>query len=103
MTIPQLRRLAGTLASLFSFARFASSEGTQYKISNIKLSKIMIVVTSATESTKASLVSWRPANLAIFMANNRLKIRGCRDPLGAGGIGGVGVALTISRSCLLEL
>jgi hypothetical protein len=36
----------------------------------------MIAVTPATESTKASLASWRPTNLAVFMANSRLKIKG---------------------------
>jgi hypothetical protein len=45
-------------------------QGAQYKISKTKLSISMIAVTPATESTKASLASWWPANLSTFMGND---------------------------------
>jgi len=42
----------------FYFARFASSQGAQYKIIKIRFVASMIAVTPAMESIKASLASW---------------------------------------------
>jgi hypothetical protein len=51
---------------------------TQYKISKIKFAISMMAVTPATESNKASLASWWPANRSAFMTKARFG--GCRDP-----------------------
>jgi hypothetical protein len=42
-------------------------EQAQYKINKSKYAVSIIAVTAATESTKASLASWWPANRSIFM------------------------------------
>ena len=42
---------------------------TQCKISKIKVATSVIAITPATESAKACLASWWPANLSVFMAN----------------------------------
>jgi hypothetical protein len=63
-----LNWLAGTLASLFLLRDLRAAQET---LSSRKFAISMIVVTPATESTKASLASWWPANLAVFMANVR--------------------------------